>query len=149
MNFDRPLTTGQRHFLAVFLGALPAIYLGFRVGLIANDVGFHSDLGSIFIRGLICAVPPAVLALLAPNYWLLPSLIYGFGFYAGYTILDSIGDGIRFIVAIPVALVSGERVGSPTPPSHEELPWLFIFAFWIAGSIYLLRRYFSRPNDNG
>ena len=148
MYSERPLTTGQRQFLAVFLGALPAIYLGFRIGLIASDVGFHSELGSIFLRGLICAAPAAVLALLVPRYWLLPSLIYGYGFYSGYTFGDSIATGLRILVALPFAALTGQRVGTPPQPSHAELPWLFLFAFWLAGIIYLLRRYFSRPNES-
>ena len=132
MHSERPLTAAERHFLAAFLGAVPAIYLGFRIGSVASDFGSHRDLASIFARALICAAPATILALLAPRVWLLPSLIYGYGFYCGYTFGDGFGAAFATLLAIPVAALTGQSIGTPPEPRHPELLWLFILALWLA-----------------
>ena len=136
MHSDHPLTAGERHFLVAFLGALPAIYLGFQIGSLAADIGSHRDLTSIFVRALVCATPAALLAFVAPRVWLLPSLIYGYGFYCGYILGDVIDAASRFFVAIfvaiPIAALTGQRIGTRSEPAHPELFWLFVVALWLA-----------------
>jgi hypothetical protein len=144
---ERRLTAGERHFLVAFAGALPAIVIGFYVGVFAAGVGSQRELASIFIRALVCAAPPVLLAVLAPRSWFFPSLIYGCGFYCGYTCLDGSGAAFTFVVMAHIAALTGEHLGTPSRPTHPELLWLFIIALWLATFISFLRRYYARPNE--
>lgn len=147
MHPERPLTPGERHFLTVFLGALPAIIIGFYVGVFASGIGTPRELASILIRALVCTAPAAALAVLAPRSWLLPSLIYGYSFYSGYILFDGFGADIATVFLAPFAALIGERIGSPAHPTHPELLWLFIIALWLAALISFLRRHDSRPSE--
>jgi len=147
-----PRAAARRHFWALLIGALPAIYLGFRAGLFAAGAGSHHALAFIFLRAAICAAPIAVLALLAPRAWLLPSLIFGFGFYFGYDLFD-IARGLNALFAaqqstVLIAAFTGEPLWAATPTSRPELPWILLLAFWAAAFIAFLRRHYSRPNES-
>ena len=147
MHPERPLTSGERQFLAVFLGALPAIFIGFYVGLSASSVGAPHELASIFVRALVCGVPAAVLAALAPRSWFLSSLIYSYGFYTGYTLFDGFCASIATVFVAPFAALTGQPIGTPPQPTPPELLWLLMIALWLATFISFLRRHYSRPNE--
>jgi hypothetical protein len=131
----------------MFLGAIPAIYIGFQVGLIAADVGSRRELASIFGRALICAAPAAVLAVFAPRSWLIPSITYACGFCYGYLIPDLIRAAALIFPAIAMAALRGERLGSSSEPTHPELIWLLIITFWMASFISFLCRHYSHANE--
>jgi hypothetical protein len=142
-----PWATGKRQCLVLLLGALPALCLGFFFGQLASSIGSPGHLGSILLRGLIFAAPSSALVLLAPRYWMLPSLVYGFGFSGGYTFSDSMASSFSVLLGMPYAALTGQPVGTPPLPSHSELPWLILIALWITCGAYLLRPYGSRPKN--
>lgn len=148
MYRERPLTAGERRFLLVCLSALPAVYIGFYAGLFAADIGSHGELAFVLVRALICAAPPALVAVLAPRTWVLPSLAYGYGFYCGYTFLDGIGALLISLLAAPFAALAGQPLGAPSQPTHPELPWLFLFTIGVAMFVSLLRRHHSHRNES-
>lgn len=147
MDSERPLTAGEGRFLAVFLGALPAIYLGFQVGSFAAGIGSPQAFVSIFIRALVCAAPAALLAAIMPRGWILPALIYGYGFYCGYTLADSIEAAMFTLIAHSMAVFTGQRLETSLEPTHPELLWFFVIALWLAAFISFLRRHYSHPEE--
>jgi hypothetical protein len=149
MTPDRPLTLRQGHFLALFLGALPAMYVGFYCGTVASDIGSsqNPDLISILIRALICAVPLGVLGFLSPRVWLIPSLIYVYAFYCGYTFFDGLGSAVAAIAVTPFAALTGLLVGTPSRPAHPEVLWFLAIALWLAAFVSFLRRHHLRSEE--
>ena len=115
--------------------------------MFAADIGSPRDLGSVLLRGLVCALPVMLLALLSPRLWWLPALVYGYGFHSGYTYLDGLGAAIMVLVAMPVAFLTGQRVGTPPEPTHPELLWIFVLALWLTALVSFFRIYYSRPNE--
>jgi hypothetical protein len=144
MNSERPLTTGQHHFLVVFYTAFPAFYVGHIFGFLATEVGPQHDADpiSILVRALVCAAAPVLFSWLWPRFWLLPSLIYGFGFYAGYTCFDGLANLPMLLATIPYAVLLGLPLGTPPQPQHPELLWLFAFALWLTAFIAFIRRHY-------
>jgi hypothetical protein len=152
MSSRASLTAAQRHFTALLIGALPAAYIGFRIGLFAADIGSHHALTSVFMRALVCAAPVASLALIAPRAWLLPSLIYAFCFYVGYDFFET-ARGLRALSgasssAALVSAVTGQPLWAAAPSSHPELLWLLLLALWTAAFISFLRCYHSRTDEH-
>jgi hypothetical protein len=150
MDPRRPLTAGERHFsrlfLGLFFGGIPAFFIGFYAGMFASDIGFHLDLASIFARTFICATPAILLATIAPRRWLLLSVIYLCGFHAGYTVLDGLGAAMQTLVALPIAALTGERIGTPSPPTHPELPLIFSITLGCGAFISFLRCRQTKPD---
>jgi hypothetical protein len=152
MYSESPPTTAQRHCLALLMGAVPSIYIGFCVGLFAAGCGAQHSLAAIFLRTLICAAPAATLALIAPRAWLLPSLIYAFTFYCGYDSLDTARAFGALSVASPgaifIASLTGEPLWRAVPSEHPELLWVLLLALWAAAFISFLRRHYSHTNES-
>jgi hypothetical protein len=133
--FERLMIASQRHLLVAILAALPAICFGFHVGRITIDI-------QAFVpRALLCAAIPCMLALLSPRYWLLPSLVYGYGFYCGYAV-DTILAPVANLVVFPVATLSGEALTVAQPRSNAE--FLFLLALLIATLVSLARLSYSK-----
>jgi|SRR5687767_13799471 hypothetical protein len=126
MYSERPLTAVQLHVFALFIGALPASCVGLGFGLFAASFGADPSLAIIFLRTLICAIPVAMFALLAPRAWLLPSLIYASAFHFGY---DIAGE--------PFWPLWGTQ-----PSDHPELPWILLLSLWAAAFVSFLRRHY-------
>lgn len=132
MSSQRRLTAVQLHFLALIIGVLPASCVGLGIGLFAARFGADPSLTIIFLRTLICAVPVATVALLAPRAWLLPALIYASAFHFGYDI-------------------AGEPFwpfGRAQPSNHPELPWILMLALWAAAFISFLRRHYFTYHES-
>jgi hypothetical protein len=133
-----------RHAGRALVAILPALLIGFYVGLHTREIGSPREFSSVVVRGLVCAGPAAILALLAPRFWILPGLVYGFGFYCGYIFLEGVGaDIVRLLAAL-----TGQHFGRPPEPTHPELLWIFGIALWFGAFTSFLRSHCSRTEEN-
>jgi hypothetical protein len=139
-----PLTARERQGVWAFLCALPAFFIGIHVGILASEIGSHRDLASVLVRGGVCGAAPLAFALVSPRYWFIPSVIYAMGFSSGYTLDEAIRVGVGVFLALPFAVMTGERIAVPPEPSHPELLWLYVIALWMASFTAFLRLHFER-----
>jgi hypothetical protein len=146
MNSERSLMANQRSFLTLFLGVFPTLGIGFLMGLLGSEIGPQRDLDpvSVFLRALVCSVPPAILALNRSRLWLYLLPIYCCGFYYGYTFGDSSDILNEVAAAAPYAFLFGVPLGTPLRPEHPELFWIFAFSLWLSAIVAFVRRCYLR-----
>lgn len=141
-----PNTSDDRQAGLVVLATLASIFAGICVGSFAAGIGSPRVLISILLRCVVSYVPAMAFALLMSRFWLLPSVVYGIGFYCGYTFLDGIAVGLAVVFLAPFAALNGQQLGTPPEPTHPELLWLFVIATWCAAFAAFLRRRYSHAH---
>ncbi len=129
----------KEQFSVMFFGAIPASIVGFYTGCFASGIFHAPELHAVLIRALACAIPPAILAWCFPRFWILPSCIYGFTFAIGYSIRNFGADLGRMLGALPLTLLTLRPLGQLPEHNDDELPWLLLFAAWLACFIAFLR----------
>lgn len=141
---NKPLTSRERQGLLACLCAIPAFFVGIYLSNVAQQIGWHLDFESILKRGGVCAIPAVLLALILPHYWLIPSILYGVGFYFGYTFTDGLTHGIIIGLGGLFSALVGQPIGQISEPSHPELLWIYLIALWTAAFASILRHQFGR-----
>lgn len=117
-----------RHLCAGGIALVPALFIGFWLGADGRDMGSPLDIGSVVLRCLVCAAPPALLAIFAPRLWLLPWVIYCCGYWAGYTFLEGMFTNHQM--------------------QHSEFIWILLTSFCLPGWIAMLRLHFALGRKN-
>jgi hypothetical protein len=144
MPATRPYTSGERHLLAVILGTLPAILVGFYVGLSTSAIGSNRELGPVLLRAACFAAPPAALAFLLPRFWIFPVLIYGLFFTLGYGFYESFGAAPKALMILFLRAFGENTTSTPPIPVTHELIWFYGIGLWAAWFASFSRRNYWR-----
>ena len=140
-----------RWLLAVLI-TVASIVGGFYAGIWISGIGDDGDGTALVARGVVFIGPMLVIALLVTWRWLAALLLYGLGFFHGYTLFDGLAEsigstihGVFAVFALPGALFSGsdlptcQRETISWFQKHPELVWYFDLALLFVSVVAILR----------
>jgi len=142
---NAPFTAKQRQGCLAFLCAIPAFPIGcYMIGL-TDRIGSHLDVVSVLKRGGVFSIPTAVFALIFPRFWLVPSVLYGLGYYYVTLAGDAGAAAATAFISIPILIFGGQRIGY-SAPSHKDLIWIYLIGIWVAAFIAMIRLHFEKKS---
>ncbi len=112
------------------------------IGL-TDRIGSHLDFVSVLKRGGVFSIPTAVFALIFPRFWLVPSVLYGLGYYYVTLAGDAGAAAATAFISIPILIFGGQRIGY-SAPSHKDLIWIYLIGIWVAAFIAMIRLHFEK-----
>ncbi len=143
---DRNVQIKQRQGCLAFLCVIPAFFIGCYMTGLTDRIGSSLDFISVLKRGGVFSIPTAVFALLFPRFWLIPSVLYGLGFYCVTLAGDAGAAAAAAFISIPIFIFGGQRIGY-SAPSHKELIWIYLIGIWVAAFIAMLRLHFRKKSS--
>jgi hypothetical protein len=135
----KPFPSPGDYFVGALLSMIPAYLAG-------SFAGFYSrEMEPLFVIGIVCAMPIAVLAFVAPRWWYLPGFVFCAAFHSGFHVFDGLGETIFRIVSLPLVIFTGTRPSHQTPPPIEDSLWFYSIVAIVGFASAALRLYARHP----